>query len=62
MWEAYIAKRGSLHVGMRLELGFAIIATLIRQLSGDKSATFHDYMPHFEQPELSLEDAMKFWN
>lgn len=62
MWEAYIVKRGSLNIGLRLEQGFALLATLIRQAMGDKNAQMADHLPHFEKPELSLEEAMKLWN
>lgn len=64
MWESFIAKRGTLHVGMRLEQGFAMLASLIRQAVGDKTARMADHMPHFDKPEeaeLSLEQAMRLF-
>jgi hypothetical protein len=57
-WQAYIAKRGSLHVGLRLEAGFALIAWSINRALGG-TAEITDFMPHFDEPEASLDDVMK---
>jgi len=59
-WAAYLRKRGSLHVGMRLEFGFALLASTINHALGGH-ATVLDYMPHAEDPEVqgTLADVMK---
>jgi hypothetical protein len=56
-WSAYMERRGSLHVGMRLEWGFALIARTINHALGGH-ATMRDFMPHAEQPS-SLMEVMK---
>ena len=56
-WEAYARKRGTLHVGMRLEYGFALIAMSINRALGGK-ATLHDFMPHVEQEPAGIADVM----
>lgn len=57
-WIEYRELRGSLNLGLRLEEGFALIATTINRALGGK-ATMHDFMPHFDEPEATLEDVMK---
>jgi hypothetical protein len=61
MWEAYVAKRGSLNLGLRFENGIALLATLINRARGIET-DIHEFMPHFDQPEISLEEAMKKWS
>lgn len=56
-WAAYMKKRGSLHVGMRLEFGFALIAQIINRALGG-SSSIEDYMPHADR-EGRLEDVMQ---
>jgi hypothetical protein len=57
-WSAYREKRGTLNLGLRLEAGFALIATTINRALGGK-AEMQDFMPHFDQhQEASLEDVM----
>lgn len=56
-WAAYMDKRGSLHVGMRLEYGFAMLARIVNNALGGH-ATMRDFMPHADQPD-SLADVMK---
>lgn len=59
-WAEFIRRRGSLHVGLRLEQGFAMLRAAINNALGG-SATMRDYMPHFDEPETDLETAMKEW-
>ena len=62
MWEAYVAKRGSLNVGMRVENAVALLAMLIQHARGIK-ADMADFMPHLhrEEKEISIAEAMKNW-
>ena len=61
-WQRYRAKRGSLNVGMRVERGAALLATLYAN-SKSKNGGFKifDFMPHEDEPEIPLEAAMKEW-
>ena len=56
-WSAYMERRGSLHVGMRLEYGFALLATIVNRALGGK-ANLRDFMPHADQPN-TIEEVMK---
>ncbi|WP_319017025.1 phage tail assembly protein T [Pseudomonas brassicacearum] len=40
----YAQKAGSLNLGLRLEHGFAMLATLLNNVHGGK-ATFEDFLP-----------------
>ena len=61
-WQAYRAKRGSLHIGMRVERGAALIATLYaNSKSKDGGFKIYDFMAHEEEPAIPLETAMKEW-
>jgi hypothetical protein len=61
-WAAYMRKRGPLNVGMRIEVGFAMLAVKIDRALGGKM-TLNDFMPwsqHTEEPdrEATLDDVM----
>ena len=56
-WMAYIEKRGSLNLGLRVEAGFALIAYTINRALGGK-AEMQDFLPHFDEPEATLSDVM----
>lgn len=58
MWSDFIKKRGSLHVGLRIENGVALLATMINRLAGGK-AKMEDFMPHTDQKVADLADVMK---
>lgn len=58
MWSAFIKKRGSLHVGMRIENGVALLAVMINRALGGK-AEMTDFMPHADQKVADLGDVMK---
>lgn len=55
-WSTYIQQRGSLHLGLRLEQGIALLAMILSRTSGGK-AEMEDFMPHFDKPEASIEDV-----
>jgi hypothetical protein len=48
-WARYIAKRGSLNVGTRIEQGIARLAVIWIHTQGGK-AQMADFMPHADQP------------
>lgn len=52
-WRSYIAKRGSLNIGSRIERGFALISMIVSRAAGGK-AKMEDFMPHADKPK---EDA-----
>lgn len=59
-WASYRAKRGSLNTGQRVEWSSALLATLYANAhSKDGGHKIHDFAPHHEQPETTLEEAMK---
>ncbi len=58
MWSAFIKKRGSLNVGMRLENGFALLAVMINRAMGG-NAKMAQFMPHYEEQPADLADVMK---
>ncbi|SDS03624.1 hypothetical protein SAMN05216198_1036 [Halopseudomonas litoralis] len=63
-WSRYRRKRGSLNLGLRVERGSALLATLYANThKGKDTAAFqlHDFAPHHDQPELTLEQAMATW-
>lgn len=50
LWVDYIRKRGSLNVGLRLESGFALLATMVNRALGGK-AQMTDFTPHLDKQE-----------
>lgn len=64
-WQKYRQRRGSLNLGMRVERGAALLATLYanRHLEqGKPKLGLHDFMDHADEPEMSLEEAMEKWD
>lgn len=58
-WTDYMRKRGSLHTGFRVEVGFAMLASLLVHALGGK-AELQDYMlsgRDYEE-EAKIEDVM----
>lgn len=62
-WVAYRNKRGSLNWGMRIERGFALLATLYANRNSSAPTPFkiYDFMPHESEPEMTLEEALASW-
>lgn len=62
-WVAYRNRRGSLHTGMRIERGAALLAMLYaNSKSKDGGFTLYDFAPHEDEPALTIEQAMKQWD
>lgn len=61
MWDAYVKKRGTLNTGLHVEASIARLCALVAQVVGNKDAMPADFSPHFDKPELSLEEAMRLW-
>lgn len=61
-WVRYKHKRGSFNIGMRVERGAALLATLFAN-SKSKNGGFkiYDFMQHEEEPPIPLEQAMESW-
>lgn len=59
-WKAYRGMRGSLNVGRRLEIGLGQLCALYAQAHGSKLSSY-DFMPHEEEPEITLAEAMETW-
>ncbi|WP_448091384.1 phage tail assembly protein T [Pseudomonas azerbaijanoccidentalis] len=61
-WARYRAKRGSLNVGMRIEYGTAMLASLYANTHTKNGGfTVVDFMPHESERPVTLEEAMKSW-
>lgn len=61
-WVKFRNKRGSLHLGMRVERGAAVLATLYANTHSKVGGyKLFDFMPHESEPELSLAQAMENW-
>ena len=50
-------KRGSMHLGMRLDRGFALLAWIINHALGGK-ATMDEYMPYADPKIATIQDVM----
>ena len=62
-WLKYRAKRGTLNTGMRVERGAALLATLYANAhSKNGGHRLHDFMPHEDEPPLSLDQALSTWH
>lgn len=61
-WVQYRRKRGSLHIGMRIEEGSALLASLYANSKSTKTKYQpSDFGAHMDVPPISLEQAMKDW-
>jgi hypothetical protein len=61
-WAAYRRKRGSFNIGMRIERGAALLATMyVNKNSKHGGYKLYDFMPHETEPPLSVEQAMEQW-
>lgn len=49
-WCAYVRKRGTLNIGMRLEMGIALLAQVTNNSMGGK-AKMTDFLPKREEPQ-----------
>ena len=65
-WSLYRKRRGSLNWGMRMEAGFAMLASMYvnaHRKKGTKASSIHDFMPHHheDETEVTLEEAYQKW-
>lgn len=63
-WLKYRNKRGSLNTGLRVENGAARLVMVYlnsRRKEGTPPYQLHEFAPHHDAPELSLEQAMESW-
>lgn len=61
-WLRYRRKRGSLHVGMRIEYGSAQLAVLYaNKHSKEGGLKLHHFAPHLDEPPVTLQEAMNSW-
>lgn len=64
-WVHYRRKRGSLNGGTRTENGAALLATLFansKRGSNSEPFSIYDFAEHLDEPELTLEQAMRNWS
>ncbi|SFU97707.1 hypothetical protein SAMN05428951_107294 [Pseudomonas sp. OV546] len=59
---AYIEQNGTLNLGLKIERGFALLATILNNVHGGK-ATFDDFLPArgvvVEESETSAHDLFR---
>lgn len=61
-WMRFRNKRGTLHMGMRVDRGAALLAALYTNLRvKDASYSVADFMPFEEHREPTVEEAMAAW-
>lgn len=63
-WLAYRNLRGSLNLGMRIERGSALLATIYANAHRKKDVdpfALDDFMPHADQKPITLDKALKEW-
>ena len=62
VWQAYRSRRGSLNPGLMTEASVARLAALYANAhSKNGNIEPEDFMPHFDERELTLEEAMARW-
>lgn len=62
-WISYRRKRGTLHTGMRLDNGFALLASMYANTHSKGGFHLRDFAPyHDDDPVLTLEQAMETWH
>lgn len=66
-WVKFRDRRGSLHLGMRVERGVALLASILANQGRDRKArpqpfTPDDFTPHGDLKVISLEQAMDEWS
>ncbi|MDD0985809.1 phage tail assembly protein T [Pseudomonas shahriarae] len=49
-WMAYVEQNGPLNLGLKIERGIALLATILNNVHGGK-ANFDDFMPKRGEPE-----------
>lgn len=61
-WIRFRRQRGTLHAGMRMDRGFALLASMYANAhSKNGGFAIHDFLPHESAPAPTLEQAMKTW-
>jgi len=63
-WARYRAKRGTLNAGLRQERGSALLAAMYANAHRGKDTapfSWQDFAPYHDQPEITLDQAMKTW-
>lgn len=62
IWQAYRAKRGSLNVGLMVESSMARLSSMYANVHSKNGGIKPlDFMPHFDEPVLTLDEAMRTW-
>lgn len=62
-WALYRQKRGSLNLGLRVERAAGLLAYMLanwHRKEGTEPFTIHDFAPHLDVPETTIEE-MKKW-
>lgn len=61
-WMAYLEQSGTANLGLRMERGFALLATILNNMHGGK-ANFEDFLPKrgevVDEAETSAQDLFR---
>lgn len=60
-WMLYRIKRGGFNQSLRVEKAAALLASLYSQVHSKSPPSIYDFMPHEEEPEITLDEAMRSW-
>lgn len=64
VWQKFRSKRGSLHVGMRIEVAVArFLAHWFNSKTSKEATKLHpeDFAPHMDEREVSLAELTALW-
>ncbi|WP_446431051.1 phage tail assembly protein T [Pseudomonas sp. 1121_17] len=66
-WVKYRNRRGSLHIGMRVERAAALLASILANQARDPQRrpqpfTPDDFTPHADRDPVNLEQAIEDWS
>lgn len=60
-WCRYRRQFGSMNVGMRVEHGAAMNASLFASANSKRSYKIFDFAPHINEPKIEMDWAMENW-
>lgn len=61
-WVRFRNKRGGLNFGFRTEVAIARLSSMFANAHSSAGGfTARDFAPHMDEPQLTLDEAMKTW-
>lgn len=58
-WLVYLHKRGSIHLGRRVEASFALLLSTYLRSKGAKEVSMRDFMPHEDNTGSDIADVVR---